>query len=223
MLHDQLNTTGPPEESFEQTPIAALLLHWFSSLLLIAVTSCVSPSTAYNFLVSLYSYVVIIGMGFVNGGNPLRAQPDRVDNWYWPTHANFRPLRYPVHAALYLLACAFLLIAPLAARPADDSPYSYARSHIVWWLIPTVGLSSPLWGLARWAGLWAFMKLWRRRLVVTRTPFIVADDEDPRQYVQVSELDDYEWLSSVPLKERRAWEMGGEEGRERQGYEYGYE
>ena len=46
------------------------------------------------------------------------------------------------------------------------------------------------------------MKVWRRRLVVTRAPFVVPDEGDPGQYVQLSELVDHEWPSSVPLRRR---------------------
>lgn len=51
-------------EHLEQSPMAALGLHWVTSIFLIAVTSALKVDDSYNFLVSLYSYVLISLMGF---------------------------------------------------------------------------------------------------------------------------------------------------------------
>lgn len=50
-------------DHLEQTPIPALGLHWLTSIFLLAITSMLQPPESYNFLVSLYSYVIIVGFG----------------------------------------------------------------------------------------------------------------------------------------------------------------
>jgi amino acid transporter len=52
------------EEHLEQSPMAALALHWVSSVFLIAITSGLKVGDSYNFLISLYAYVIISTMGF---------------------------------------------------------------------------------------------------------------------------------------------------------------
>jgi hypothetical protein len=51
-------------DPLEQSPMAALALHWASSLLLIAVTSSLNTDTAYTFLTHLYSYVIVVFVSF---------------------------------------------------------------------------------------------------------------------------------------------------------------
>ena len=196
----------------EQTPIAGLLLHWVTSLLLIAVTVALTPSTAYSALVTLYSYVIVVGMGMVcsfglllqylNSFSKDRKRLNRANEWSWIEHANFKPFPYPIHAVIYFLVSTFLIIAAIVARPGEGSPFSYKGLHIAWYVVPAIGLSTPLWGCIWWLGLHVVMKFRRRTLVVTRAPFIVPDDEDPGQFVQLSELVDQEWLSSVPVVRR---------------------
>jgi hypothetical protein len=52
------------EDPLEQSPMAALALHWCSSLLLIGVTSSLPTDTAYTFLTQLYSYVIVVFISF---------------------------------------------------------------------------------------------------------------------------------------------------------------
>ena len=57
------------DNHLEQSSVAALTLHYFTSLVLIAVTLMLKPDTAHYFLVSLYIYVIISIVGFlVSGG-----------------------------------------------------------------------------------------------------------------------------------------------------------
>jgi hypothetical protein len=51
------------QDPLEQSPIAALGLHWLSSIFLIAVTSRYDSATAYSFLITLYSYVIAMLIG----------------------------------------------------------------------------------------------------------------------------------------------------------------
>ena len=56
-------------DHLEETSIAALGLQWLSSMVLIAVTSFLEPKTAYNILISLNSYVMIVLVGFIVSGS----------------------------------------------------------------------------------------------------------------------------------------------------------
>ena len=58
-------------EHHEEAPIAALGLHWLTSVFLIAVTSMLTPRESYVVLITLYSYVVVVGFGFVVSGAQL--------------------------------------------------------------------------------------------------------------------------------------------------------
>ncbi|KAG0651287.1 High-affinity methionine permease [Hyphodiscus hymeniophilus] len=178
----------------EQTPMAALALHWVSSIVLIAVTSMLQPGTAYSVLVSLYSYVVIVLNGFLVAGGLLllKFTPSR----NWSTDSNFTPWANPMHAIIYFSACGFVLFAAFVP-PTDGSPYAYSQSHIQWFIVPTIGLSSLLWGLIWFAGLhWV---MWRKveELVVTRVAVTVPDEKVQGQFRQDSEVVYREWHTKV--------------------------
>jgi hypothetical protein len=75
--------------------MAALVLHWFTSVLLIAVTLMLKLVTAYVFLVSLYSYVNCAVVGFLVSGDLIYL---RLDSYFrgergrnWLKLADFTP------------------------------------------------------------------------------------------------------------------------------------
>jgi hypothetical protein len=179
-------------DHLEQTPIPALGLHWFSSIFLIAITSFLEPNIAYNVLTSLYSYVIIVLVGFlVSGGLLFLHLSPRRD---WSNKANFRPFgRYPIHAAIYFAVCGFLLFAAFAPPDAASS-FSKKNSGIQWYIIPVIGMSTLLWGVIWWFGIQIMSWKWQRRLVVTRIPNIIVDTDDPSQHIMVAEVVDHAWL-----------------------------
>ena len=67
--HSQVANTVNLEDHLEKSPMAALALHWVTSIILVLVTIPLKPSTQYSFLTALYSYVNlnVIGM-LVSGG-----------------------------------------------------------------------------------------------------------------------------------------------------------
>jgi hypothetical protein len=186
-------------DHLEQTPIPALGLHWVSSIFLIAVTSYLKPRTAYNVLTSLYSYVIIILMGFlVSGGLLLLHLNPKRD---WARKANFRPLgKYPLHAFIYFVVCGFLLFAAFAP-PSASSAFSPRNSGLQWYIVPVIGMSTLFWGIIWWFGIQIMSWKWQRRLVVTRIPNIIVDTDDPGQYIMVAEIVDHAWLVAKPRSE----------------------
>lgn len=186
-------------DHLEQTPIPALGLHWFSSIFLIAITSFLQPKTAYNVLTSLYSYVIIVLVGFLVSGGLLylHLSPQRD----WSNKANFRPFgRYPIHAAVYFVACGFLLFAAFAP-PDATSAFSKRNSGVQWYIVPAIGMSTLLWGVIWWFGIQVMSWKWQRRLVVTRIPNIIVDKDDPSQHIMVAEVVDHAWLVAKPQSE----------------------
>jgi hypothetical protein len=191
--------TQTATDHLEQTPIPALGLHWFSSIFLIAITSFLKPKTAYNLLTSLYSYVIIILVGFiVSGGLLLLHLSPKRD---WARKANFRPLgKYPVHAFTYFVVCGFLLFAAFAP-PSLTSAFSERNSGLEWYIVPIIGMSTLFWGVIWWFGIQVMSWKWQRQLVVTRIPNIVVDTDDPGQHVMVAEVVDHAWLVAKPRSE----------------------
>jgi hypothetical protein len=186
-------------DHLEQTPIPALGLHWCSSIFLIAITAFLKPRTAYNVLTSLYSYVIVILIGFlVSGGLLLLHLSPKRD---WAYKANFRPFgKYPVHAVIYFTVCGFLLFAAFAP-PSATSAFSKRNSGLQWYIVPVIGMSTLLWGVIWWFGIQIMSWKWQRRLVVTRIPNIIVDTDDPGQHIMVAEIVDHAWLVAKPSSE----------------------
>jgi len=177
-------------DHLEQAPMAALGLHWFTSVLLVSVTSMLQSSTAYSFLVSLYSYVVIILPSFLSAAGLLYLKLSKQRNWR--NLCNFKPWLDPLHAVLTFIIMGFFLFASFA------KPGAVILHNILsypWYLVPTIGLSSLLWGMVWWLGLKGSMRYRQKSLVVHRTPFIVQDEEDEGQWVQKAEIVDHEWIA----------------------------
>jgi hypothetical protein len=154
-----------------------------------------SPDTAYSFLVSLYSYMIIVLNGcFVAGGLLLlKFTPSRA----WTIDSNFTPWLNPAHAVVYFVTCGFLLFAAFA-KPSNGSPYSNAISGIEWYLVPTIGLSALTWGLIWFLGLHLVMYRRMKTLVVTRLALVVPDREVPGQFIQKAEVVRHKWHDNAP-------------------------
>jgi amino acid transporter len=173
-------------ESLEQTPIAALLLHWATSVTMILVTIPAKPTTAYSILVSLYSYTIVVLVGmWVSFG--LLLTKLRKDKFHWQTRRRYRPMISPVHAIIYFSVCCFVLIA-VFIPPSEGSPYSYKNAGVKWYLVPCIGLSAPLWGLVWYAGLSTYLSFSPYDLLVERFAFWMKDPDNEEEYIQRAEI-----------------------------------
>jgi hypothetical protein len=85
-------------DELEQSP-AALLLHWIFSAILVGATSGLSPYIAYQVLIQLYSYVLVILVGFVVSGGLLYLKWSKGSKW--TNQASFRPWGGPAAAIIY--------------------------------------------------------------------------------------------------------------------------
>jgi amino acid transporter len=190
-------------EYMEQTPMAALALHWASSVLLIAVTSMLDSKTAYTVLVSLYGYVIVFLVGFFVSGGLLYLTFSKRN---WSHIANFRPWGSPAYAIIYFLACGCLLFASFV-KPSKDSPLTYANNSIQWYIVPAISLSTLLWGSCWYLGL--KLDLWRKhvKLIVNRRALIMQDEDDLDQWIQVAEIVDHEHHTKTGPKDAESLEM----------------
>ncbi|KAF2417528.1 hypothetical protein EJ08DRAFT_80031 [Tothia fuscella] len=193
------------DDHLEQAPMAALALHWVSSVVLIAVTSMLKPATAYSFLISLYSYVNCMVVGCLVSGGLLYL---KLDSYFraekgrnWAKKVDFKPWLSPLHAVVYFSATTFFLFTPFV-KPPGSSPFSQKNQGYVWYLLPTIGLSSLLWGVMWWFGLKGFQWSLRKKLVVTRTAYIEKDCDG--NYVQKAELVEHDWVMNVRSDDDRS-------------------
>lgn len=173
------------KESLEQSPMAALFLHWISSLVLIAVTAKLKPNDSYNFLVSLYAYVIISVMGFFTSLGLLYAKYIRKD-----FKSEYAVWGGPTAAIIFCVTNAFFLITAFLPAPAA----ARISTLIPTWVVPTIGLSTVLWGVVWWLGLQLVMRRRGQRLVVTRTAFCDRPDEKA-DWVLKYEIIDHVWMA----------------------------
>ncbi|KAF2442622.1 amino acid transporter [Karstenula rhodostoma CBS 690.94] len=187
------------DEHLEQSPMAALGLHWVSSVFLIAVTSGLNVDDSYNFLISLYAYVIISLMGFFTSLGLLYAKYVRKDFL-----SQKPPLGGPTAPIIYCVCNAFFLITAFLNPPNHQARTVSVMANYV---MPAIGLSSILWGVIWWLGLQFVMKQRGQRLVVTRTPYCEKVDEKG-EWVLKYEIIDHVWRAdsdtgSVKMMQRR--------------------
>lgn len=175
-----------------RSPAPALLLHWASSVVLIAATGWMLPLTSYSFLTQLHSYVTWVLYGALIGGGmfylkaqALIARIRRKADRGWSDIVDYLPWLSPVHVIIYFVATVFVGIT-VFVPPGAGSPFDTSSSGYPWWVMPTVGASSLLWGVFWWAGLMAGLWFLRRRLEVTRVPYLEVDQDG--HYVLKAEI-----------------------------------
>jgi len=172
-------------DELEHSPAAALLLHWIFSAILVGATSGLSPDIAYKVLISLYSYVLVVLVGFLVSGGLLYLKWSNKGS-KWTNQVSFRPWGGPAAAIIYSLVCAFLIVAAFVKSAGSSDQTSGTQ----WYIVPTVGLSSLLLGVIYFSGLHCVMWYKGRQLVVERWPIIVKDRDE---YIQTKEIVDFEW------------------------------
>ncbi|KAK5651815.1 hypothetical protein OQA88_11683 [Cercophora sp. LCS_1] len=172
-------------EYLDQTPMAALGLHWFTSVFLVCVTAGLKPAVAYSVLISLYSYTIIILIGFFTSAGLVYLHARTSLRW----QPSFSPPGRWLYAAIYATVCLFMLFASFVP-PQAGSPWSYEKTGVLWYLIPTIGLSVPFWGMVWYFGLRLVMAYKGMNLVITRVPVTEPDGDE---WVTISEHISQEW------------------------------
>lgn len=164
-----------PDSHLEQSPAPALFLHWMFSMVMIGATSSTIPGIAYNVLVSLYSYTVVVLLGFfvASGLLYLRYFSEGKE---WTAGSGFKPWGGPTAAIIYSITCAFLLVAAFLP-PSGGGYFARSNTEIEWYIVPTVGLGTLLLGYAYYTIFeYVIPFLTKKVLVVDRDPTIVCVD-----------------------------------------------
>ncbi|MCJ1296537.1 hypothetical protein MMC34_008103 [Xylographa carneopallida] len=178
------------DEDLEKSPTAALLLHWVFSVLLIAWTSGQTTAVAYQILINLYTYVIMLLVSFFVSTGLLYLRWRNPQAWK-EMSANFHPWGGPIAAILVSIVSAFLLVVAFIP-PADDSPFAFAAQNFEWYIIPTVGLGGLLLGCAYFIIFrYIVPRVKGKQLVVERVPIIVSDDHGG--WVQKHEIVKFLW------------------------------
>ena len=172
----------------EQTPMGALFLHWFFSVLLIAVTAKLKPVEQYQLLIRIYTYAMVVLLGAVVSGSLILAYCRK--SLDWKNRASFRPWLSPLPAVIYFVVCCFSMVTNFF-KLDSRSPYF---TEVPWWVAPMVGLIMPLLGLFWCGGLRLVQWKIQKKLVVTRTVICAHDEQDPDEYVQVAEIIKHSWV-----------------------------
>lgn len=180
------------EQDGETAPTVAFALHWLTSvLLLIAVSPVEDTRQSYSILVSLYSYTMVLLLGCWVSIGLLKIKL-RKNKWHWQERRRYRPWLSPVHAIIYGAATAFMLVTTFV-EPSRGSPYHQSASGVLWYIVPTIGITAPFWGVFWYWGL--LIHEWRtgRQLMVSRQAYWMQDPDCPSEYVQRAEIIRHAW------------------------------
>ncbi|KAF2090393.1 amino acid transporter [Saccharata proteae CBS 121410] len=193
----------------EPTPVGALCLHWFFSVLLILATWTMKPDDAYNILVQIYSYSLsallytILGLGLLW----LRLRPTRAAattgaatnpaTGDWKTQSSVNHYLSILAATLFTLANLFPLlgswIPPSTSRATPET--EAIESPYPWFVVPTLGWALVGAGAVYWVGFrWMVPRCGGRRgkvFVVEREPFFHVENG---YYVQWHEIVSFDWV-----------------------------
>ena len=157
-------------------------------MILIGATSARTADVAYQILVSLYAYCIVLLIGFFTASGLLYVRFFGEEG-EWVQQSGFKPWGGPTAAFIYAAISLFLLIAPFVP-PKQGLPF---LTEVKWFVIPTIGLSFLVLGYLYYLGLVyvvppLFMK--RKTLVTDREAVIVREKGE---YVQFLEIVDTSW------------------------------
>jgi hypothetical protein len=154
-------------------------------VLLVAVTSKLTPTAAYSALISLYSFALVLLVGFFTAAGLAYLHLRPRLKW----SPSFRAPGGWVCATIYCTTCLFGLIA------CFPKPRSQQTTEIAWYVIPTIALSAPLWGVLWYLGLRAFMGFKGKTLVVKRKPVIAQEEGSNKgnEMRWITEIITHEW------------------------------
>lgn len=192
------------DDPLEQSPIPALILHWFSSVVLVAVFAWPDkPSTAYTILISLYSYtnVCVIGL-FVSFGLlylKVTSLFIKDEDKKWSSKTQWMPYLDPLPNIIFFLTTSFLVIGAFVPVTFKKSPFYWSVAQYPTWLIAIIGITSLLWGTVWWGGLKLYERNTKKTLDVKRIPYLVQDDD--MNWIQKVELVIQNWVPILRFRE----------------------
>lgn len=196
LLEKWLSKRELSEEEVENAPTVAFGVHWLTSVILIVAISPIrDPRKSYTVLVDLYSYIIILLIGCWTSAGLIRIKAHKA-RWHWQERRRYRPWVSPVHAIVFAIATAFMMVLGFVPQPAK-SPFHESSTGVPWYVVPAIGISAPLWGLAWYYGL--RIHEWRigRHLVVSREAYWIPDPDCDGEFLQLAEIIDHQWQISL--------------------------
>lgn len=200
LFHKDPELLEAESERPEQTPMAALALHWFTAVLLIAVTAKLSPDVAWRVLVNLYSYVIRIMFGFFTAAGLLYLKlGNRFKFLNNEFVSHFKPWGGPTAAIIYALVTSFLLVTAWLP-PQAGTQLAIESESVKWYIVPAIGISSLTWGIFWYAGLHFVM--WKRGevLEVERLLHCEKDDAEGGEWVVKDEAINHRWTPNISTR-----------------------
>lgn len=201
-----------PREHSQETPFGALFLHWFFTVLLVAVTSFLTPKAAYALLVDLYAYTIVSIFGFVVGLGMLRLRLS--GNKRWATKSPFRPAFSVVSALIFTLGSGYPVVASWI--PPSRAYLDKTALPVKWFTTPVIAWSVLGLGVIWYQGFKIYA--WRRSRVggvefqVQKVPEFDRDPLPNGPPVQVHETVFLAWVAKEnnsidpEMEERRSME-----------------
>ena len=157
---------------------------------MIGGTSSRIPDVAYILLASLYSYAIVVLVGFLVAGGLLYLRYSEGRDW--TANAGFRPWGGPTAAVIYSIVCAFLLVTAFIP-PSAGSPLAMSTTRIEWYIVPTVGLSTLFLGYVYYLCFqYLVPEIKKNVLVVEREAVLV---KERGEWVQAVELVAASWVA----------------------------
>lgn len=157
---------------------------------MIGATSSCAPDVAYTVLVSLYSYAVVILVGFFVASGLLYLRYSEGKDW--TTNAGFRPWGGPTAAIIYCTVCAFLLVA-VYIPPSAGSPFAKSYTGVEWYIVPTVGLSTLVLGYLYYLVVQYLVPRIKRKILVVEREAVIVKERG--EWVQAVELVEASWVA----------------------------
>ena len=159
-------------------------------MILIGATSARAPDVAYQILVSLYAYTIVIIIGLFTAGGLLYVRYFGEEG-SWVERSGFKPLGGPTAAIIYVAIMSFLIVAPFV-KPGAGSPF---LTEVKWFVIPTVGLGFLVLGYLYYLGLRYVVPRYfkKNKVLVTDREAVIIREKG--EYVQYLEIVDASWES----------------------------
>jgi hypothetical protein len=164
----------------EQTPIGALLLHWFFSLIIVLAPPL---NYSYDFFVYLYSYTINVWIGAAVSAGLLWLRFQRGSTWV--ADSSFKPWGGPLMPIVVLIFYAFLIVTPFVPPTGG---VMLTMPGITWFVFPVVGTGLLFIGALYWV-LFRFVwpNIYSRELIVRRIPILLNG-------VQIHEIVQTSWV-----------------------------
>lgn len=145
---------------------------------------------AYTVLVSLYSYVIVVLVGFLVASGLLYLRYS--EGKQWTANVGFRPWGGPTAAVIYCGVCAFLLVA-VFIPPSAGSPFAKSTTGLEWYIVPTVSLSALVLGYVYYLGFQYLVPRIRKEVLVVEREAVLVKEKG--EWVQAVELVDASWVA----------------------------